>query len=129
MSVQEKAQAHLSQLDKEVCLPHLHFDPPSMPARAVFLTMLAVSIPLYPCVLSIRAFTLTSLCSLAVKIPRPQQLREADVGAQSLRHSWSRRPVLLPCLLQHRWRFSCEHCWFHDSQLLFVERSIQREQG
>jgi hypothetical protein len=72
---------------------------------------------------------LTSWCVPAFQVPRPQQLREADLCPQGLRHSRSRRPLLLLDLLQHRRRVPRQHRWVHHSRLLFAERLVQRQQG
>jgi hypothetical protein len=66
---------------------------------------------------------------VAVQVPRPQQSGEADIRPQGLCHPGSRRPLLLPHLLQYRRRVPCQHCRLHHPQLLLVERLVQLEQG
>ena len=72
---------------------------------------------------------LTTRCSLAVEIPHPQQLGEADFRAQGLRSPRSWSSLLLPRLLQHRRRLPSQYCRLHHSWILLAECPIQRQQG
>jgi len=128
-SFQDKAQAQISQIDKEVMLfpnlaePLITTESTQRDSEAYGGFHVSTTVRL------LVTHMLTSLLHVALQIPRPQQPWETNLRPKSLRLSRPGSHLFLLHLLQHRWSTPDQHRWFHHPRLLLSRCPVFRQQG
>ena len=118
MSFQDRAQHQIGQIDKEVCQSHAGTRGTVL--RIAHSRTSGLLIRLSP------RWTMLTSGVIAFQVSYAQQFGEADIRSQSICLPRASRSLLLPHLLQHRWRVPREHCRLHCTRILFYRGSVQR---